>query len=257
MNPEKHHTPMTEAILKEMSPEDAFTRLVQGNDRFLSKVKGISSEPKDPRDLREFLITTSSPEGGQFPFAVILSCIDSRMPTETLFDQSIGDVFNTRIAGNFVNQDVLGGMEFACDRENKKGEFIGAKLILVLGHNQCGAIAGATQSAYPGCFKNNYKIESESEEGNLIHMLGNLTTAAKATRFDLPDGKNCKDENWQNEFVDRVAKTNVELTINNIRLQSKVLRDLNNQGKIRIEGAMYDIKSGKVTFSSLDRAIPM
>ena len=242
MNPEKHLKPMTEDILSKMSPKDAFTRLVEGNDRFLSKVKGNLPDPEGVRNYRNFIDTTSGE--GQFPFAAILSCMDSRMPTETLFDQFIGDVFNIRIAGNFVNQDILGGMEFACTS--------GVKLILVLGHDQCGAIVGAARSVHPLCFKQNYVLESD--EDNLTPMLENLIPAVKSTSFNLPEGVSCQDEEWQSRFIDRVAKTNVDLTINNIRLRSKVIRELHDQGKIDIQGATYNISDGKVTFFSHDRA---
>ncbi|MCG8331105.1 MAG: carbonic anhydrase [Chitinophagales bacterium] len=237
-----HFQPMTEDTLRDMSPSDALNRLKSGNKRFLKQLDG---EFEKRRKLRKFVNETSSK--GQFPFAIVLSCVDSRMPTEILFDQSIGDIFNARIAGNFVNEDILGSMEFACSRTNKKGELIGSKLILVLGHTSCGAVGGAFQKVYPECF--GLKEDEVEFPANLGQMLENITPAIKVTSLDMAVGKYCKGDKWKSKFVNRAAENNVALTIKNILIRSDTLRGLYNNGDIGIEGAMYDIKTGKVTFN--------
>lgn len=246
---------MTEEALLKMTPEDALDRLVQGNKRFLEEIRKSCPHEEDEeeqeqeqvvepkRDLCDFISKTSSV--GQFPFAVVLSCIDSRMPTETLFDQFIGDIFNARIAGNFVNRDILGSMEFACGRLNETGKLIGAKLILVLGHNHCGAIAGAAASVHPECFNKNYEVESVDD--NLGPMLKELEPAVKGTKPEDPDLNECKTKEWQQDFVNRAAKTNVELTKENIICMSNALKKLVEDDKVIIRGAMYDITNGRVT----------
>lgn len=196
-----------------MTPESALQALKEGNQRFQENIKL-------DRNLQEQVAQTSK---GQYPFATVLSCIDSRVPAEMVFDQGIGDIFSARIAGNFVNKDILGSMEFAC-------KLAGTKLIVVLGHTACGAVKGACDDA---------------KLGNLTGMLENIKPAVDAVAEPADASK----RNSQNiEFVNEVATKNVELTIERIKAESPVLADMNDNGEIEIVGAMYDIHSGAVTF---------
>ena len=195
-----------------MTPAAAMQHLKEGNSRFINKSTA-------ERDHNKQVAETS---GGQFPFAIVLSCVDSRIPTEIVFDQGIGDVFNARIAGNFVNEDILGSMEFAC-------KLAGAKFILVLGHTACGAVKGACDNA---------------ELGNLTGLLGKLKPAVEAT----PDTGGSDRSSANNEFVDAVALKNVVLTIEQIKEKSPVLKEMLDNGEIGISGAMYKIDSGEVEF---------
>lgn len=171
------------------------------------------------RDLLQQVSETST---GQFPFATVLSCIDSRVSSELIFDQGIGDIFSVRIAGNFVNEDILGSMEFAC-------KLAGTKLVLVLGHTACGAVKGACDHA---------------RLGNLTALINKIEPAVEAV-------KEPADESIRNssnsDFVNEVAAQNVKMTIENIRNQSEVLKEMEDAGEIQILGGMYDIQSGKVT----------
>ena len=200
----------------EMTPASALEALRAGNDRFLA---GQATE----RNLMQQVEQTT---GGQWPFAVVLSCIDSRAPAELLFDQGIGDVFNIRIAGNFANEDILGSMEFAC-------KVAGAKLILVLGHTACGAIKGACDSV---------------ELGNLTGMLKKLRPAVDATAEPSDPAQRTS---ANAAFVDDVARNNVEQTKANIVERSQLLREMLDDGEIGIAGAIYDVRSGKVDFGDL------
>lgn len=206
----KAHTKETQNT---MTPEKAVQFLKEGNQRFQNNLKAN-------RNLLEQVNDTSS---GQFPFATILSCIDSRVSAELVFDQGLGDIFSVRIAGNFVNQDILGSMEFAC-------KLAGTKVIVVLGHTSCGAIKGACDDA---------------KLGNLTAMLGKIKPAVRAVI--TPEDKSLR--NSKNlEFVDNVAAKNVLLTINRIKDESPVLDEMEDNGEIKIVGAMYDINTGEVTF---------
>ncbi len=196
-----------------MTPQKSLDLLKEGNARFQNNLKAN-------RDLLEQVKQTGK---GQFPFATILSCIDSRVSSELIFDQGIGDVFSVRIAGNFVNEDILGSMEFAC-------KLAGTKLIVVLGHTACGAVKGACDDA---------------KLGNLTAMLSKIKPAVNS----VVEPKDQKLRNSSNiEFVNNVAKKNVELTIDQIMKESDVLAEMQNNGKIQIIGAMYDINTGKVSF---------
>ncbi|MBV8156515.1 MAG: carbonic anhydrase, partial [Dyella sp.] len=159
---------------------------------------------------------------GQYPAAVILSCIDSRAPAEIICDAGIGDTFNARVAGNIANDDLLGSMEFAC-------AVAGAKLVLVMGHTACGAIKGAIDSA---------------KLGNLTGLLEKIKPAVEATKFD--GERSSKND----AFVNAVAATNVRHTIDEIRRRSDVLAGLEKDGKIKIVGSMYQLVGGKVEFFS-------
>ena len=206
----KAHTKETQST---MTPEKSLQYLKEGNIRFQNNLK---SNP----NLLEQVNDTSE---GQFPFATILSCIDSRVSAELVFDQGLGDIFSVRIAGNFVNQDILGSMEFAC-------KLAGTKLIVVLGHTSCGAVKGACDDA---------------KLGNLTAMLDKIKPAVNAVTspedVSLRNSKNL-------EFVDNVAVKNVQLTMVRILKESDVLADMQNKGEVMIVGAMYDINTGAVTF---------
>jgi carbonic anhydrase len=199
---------MTKETQTAMTTQQALTRLKEGNQRFVE-----SQQTK--RNYSQQVIETST---GQFPFAIVLGCVDSRVPPEAIFDLGIGDVFSARIAGNFVNPDILGSMEFAT-------KVVGSKLVLVLGHTMCGAIQGAYEDV---------------ELGNLTGLLGKLKPAvAAAKEAASSDG---------DPSIDAIAEMNVRLTIENIKHESPILKELWENGDIAIEGAMYDVATGKVTF---------
>jgi len=203
------HTQESQAAV---TPELALQLLKEGNQRFLDKTTLNRSFDKQ--------IELTS--GGQYPFAAIVSCIDSRIPTEIVFDQGIGDVFNARIAGNFVNQDILGSLEFAC-------KLAGSKLIVIMGHTSCGAVKGACDHA---------------ELGNLTAMLDNITPALNEVK--TAEGIDRSSKNI--DFVNEVAVQNVHLTISRLKADSPVLKEMIDNGEINVVGAMYDVASGKVSF---------
>lgn len=206
----KAHTKETQST---MTPEKSLQYLKEGNIRFQNNLKAN-------RNLLEQVNDTSD---GQFPFATILSCIDSRVSAELVFDQGLGDIFSVRIAGNFVNEDILGSMEFAC-------KLAGTKLIVVLGHTSCGAVKGACDDA---------------KLGNLTTMLAKIKPAVNAVTspedVSLRNSKN-------SEFVDNVSTKNVLLTMERILEESDVLAVMQSKGEVKIVGAMYDINTGAVTF---------
>jgi carbonic anhydrase len=191
-----------------MTPSTALAALREGNARF-------AAGKRTPRDLGAEVRSSAS---GQYPFAAIVSCMDSRAPVEILFDQGIGDVFSLREAGNVIDVDVLGGLEYAA-------KVVGVKLILVLGHSHCGAVKGAVDGV---------------ELGNLTALLAKIRAAITGP---VPEGKS-KDE----AFVAKVAKENVRHSMKEIREQSPVLREMLDSGKLGLAGAMYDIETGKVAF---------
>jgi carbonic anhydrase len=195
---------------KNLTPEQALELLKAGNKRFK---KGEMAN----RDLREQVSATA---GGQYPFAVILSCQDSRTSSEVLFDLNKGDAFSIRIAGHVVNEDVLGGLEFST-------RLMGARLIAVIGHTRCGAIRGAIDSA---------------ELGNLTALLGRINPAVESSlngrRRDSNDG----------ELVEAVAKANVLLAMRQIRDRSSIIKELLDSGQVGLVGGMYNLANGKVTF---------
>ncbi len=206
----KAHTRETQAT---MTPQKSLQYLKEGNQRFQNNLKAH-------RNLLEQVNDTSD---GQFPFATILSCIDSRVSAELVFDQGLGDIFSVRIAGNFVNEDILGSMEFAC-------KLAGTKLIVVLGHTSCGAVKGACDDA---------------KMGNLTKLIEKITPAVNA----VPEPKDASLRNSENlDFVDNVAEKNVLLTIDRIHAESPILTEMEKSGEIMIIGAMYDINTGEVKF---------
>ena len=206
----KAHTQETQAAI---TPNAAIDLLKEGNQRFQTN-KEVN------RNLLEQVADTST---GQYPIATVLHCVDSRVSAELIFDQGIGDVFSIRIAGNFVNDDILGSMEFTC-------KLAGTKVIVVLGHTACGAVKGACDDA---------------KLGNLTTLLSKLKPAVEAVSepsdTSLRNSKNI-------DFVNNVAAKNVHMTMENIRLKSSVLQEMEENGEIKIVGAMYDIKDGSVTF---------
>jgi len=208
----KVHTKESQAT---MTPEKALQFLTEGNERFQNNLKANRNLLQQINDTRD----------GQFPFATILSCIDSRVSAELVFNQGLGDIFSVRIAGNFVNEDILGSMEFAC-------KLAGTKLVVVLGHTSCGAIKGACDHA---------------RLGNLTKLIEKIEPAVYAVNEPQEEAlRNSKNL----EFVDAVSVKNVELTIERIRKESPVLKELEEDGDIKIVGAMYDIATGAVEFYS-------
>ena len=196
-----------------INPSMATQMLKDGNARF------TSGNPLN-RDLHKQVKETAT---GQYPFAAVVSCIDSRIPTEVIFDQGIGDIFNARVAGNFVNEDILGSLEFAC-------KLAGSKVIVVMGHTSCGAVKGACDHA---------------KLGNLTQMLDKIMPAVDGTSTNEGEERNSSNT----DFVNRVAQKNVDLTIEDIKAKSPVLKEMLDNGEIDIVGAMYDVKSGAVSFS--------
>jgi len=202
------HTKETQEIL---TPDLIIDILKKGNQRFVNNIKAH-------RNLLEQVNETST---GQFPFAAILSCIDSRTSAELIFDQGLGDIFSIRIAGNILNEDILGSMEFAC-------KIAGSKLIVVLGHTNCGAIIGACDDIKLGHLtilvnkiKPSIEVETETESDR--------------------NGKNIK-------FVENVSVNNVKLTVEGIRRRSPILSEMEREKKIKIIGGMYDVETGIVKF---------
>lgn len=204
------HTAKSQA---EMTTVSAVEQLKSGNQRFLNKDFLV-------RNFNEQVLETAD---GQYPFAAVVSCIDSRIPTEVVFDQGIGDIFNARIAGNFINADILGSLEFAC-------KLAGSKLIVIMGHTSCGAVKGACDHA---------------ELGNLTQMLQKIAPAVEAVK--TAEGVDRSSKNL--DFVNEVSAVNVAMTIENVKQQSPVLNEMYEAGEIDIVGAMYDVKTGLVTFS--------
>jgi len=201
---------LTQAQRAKLTPDDILALMKKGNKRFST----------GKREDHNYLAQQRASAKGQHPMAVLLSCIDSRAPAETIMDLKIGDTFNSRVAGNVESPDILGSMEFACKVE-------GAKLVLVMGHTSCGAIKGAIDNA---------------ELGNLTGLLAKIKPAVEATTSS-------GDRTSKNAaFVDAVARKNVELTIANIRRDSPVLADMEKQGAIKVAGAMYNLETGVVDF---------
>ena len=203
----------TKETQNQMTPISALNALKEGNTRFVNGTQAL-------RDLMKQVEQTST---GQYPFATVLSCIDSRVSSEHIFDQGMGDIFSVRIAGNFVNEDILGSMEFAC-------KLAGTKLVVVLGHTACGAVKGACDHA---------------RLGNLTALINKIEPAVEAVTEPQDESQRTS---ANIDFVNEVAKKNVLMTIDNIRSSSEVLKDMEDAGAIQIIGGMYDIKTGQVNF---------
>lgn len=207
---------LSESLTKEqrdsMTPAQVIDELKKGNERFRTGKMAP----------RNYLAEKRSSAAGQYPAAVVLGCLDSRVPAEIVFDVGIGDTFVGRVAGNVVNDDMLGSMEFACAAS-------GAKVVLVLGHTACGAVKGAIDDVVLG---------------NLTGLLARIKPAIPATKFD--GEKSSKNAT----YVDAVARTNVTRVLAEIRRRSPVLEELEKKGNIKITGAMYDLATGLVDFVS-------
>ena len=207
-----------------MNAQTKETQLALNHDQIIDLLKeGNARFVNNKKSDRNLNLQVEQTSGGQFPFATVLSCIDSRIPVETILDQGIGDLFSVRIAGNFVNDDILGSMEFAC-------KLAGSKVLVVMGHTSCGAVKGACDGA---------------ELGKLTGMLNKIKPAVNA----VENPKEAAARTSANlDFVNDVARKNVELTLEAIRSGSEVLGEMEAKGDIKLIGAMYDVATGKVSF---------
>jgi len=198
----------TKAIQDSQSPSGILEMLKDGNKRFLAN-------NKSPRDLNNQVSETAA---GQFPHAVVLSCIDSRVPVELVFDQGIGDIFSARVAGNIINEDILGSIEYGC-------KVAGSKLVIVMGHTKCGAVTAACKRV---------------ELGNITPLLSKILPAV-----DEVIGANGEvtDSN-----IEKVSVVNINNAISRMRSESAILNEMEKEGSIQIVGAVYEVASGKVNF---------
>ncbi|MGH8550485.1 MAG: bifunctional SulP family inorganic anion transporter/carbonic anhydrase [Methylococcales bacterium] len=211
LEPVKNRLPQTRADQQALSPADVLDILKEGNRRFVNNLKSNRNMLEQINESRE----------DQFPMAIILSCIDSRTSSELIFDQGLGDIFSVRVAGNVINEDILGCMEYAC-------KAAGSKLIVVLGHSNCGAVKGAC---------------ADLRMGNLSRLLDKIKPAIEIIRSEYP-----ANDPADPDFVQRVADRNVQVSREQIRNRSQILREMEAGGKIGIVGAMYHIESGNVEF---------
>jgi carbonic anhydrase len=202
---------LTKAIQAGITPSMALALLQEGNKRFVNNLKVN----------RNLLQQANETSDGQHPFAVILSCIDSRTSVELIFDQGLGDVFSIRIAGSIINEDILGSMEFAC-------KVAGAKFIVVLGHTKCGAVKGACDHV---------------EMGNLTALLAKLQPAVYDEKTETENR-----HSGNGEFVEKVSVINVKRTVHAVLERSPILKEMIADGSIGIVGGTHDIASGAVTF---------
>ena len=208
---ERRHV-MTKAEQDSLTPDKVLQEFIEGNERFNN---GNITEREHSENIRK------AATGGQFPKAMVLSCLDSRVPVEDVFDQGIGDVFVGRVAGNFVNTDLLGSMEFAC-------KIAGAKLIIVMGHQHCGAVKGAIDDVHLG---------------NITSMLANIKPAVEMSK-NFEGEKSSKNE----AFVKLVAQNNIKNTMAQISAKSEILKEMEAKGEIKIVGAFYTLRTGKLEF---------
>jgi carbonic anhydrase len=202
---------LTKEMQAQLTPLGSLDLLKEGNKRFVSNLKVN----------RNLLQQVNETAEGQYPFAFILSCIDSRTSAELIFDQGLGDIFSCRIAGNVLNDDIIGSMEFAC-------KMAGSKVIVVLGHTKCGAVRGACD---------NVRL------GKLTGLLTKLKPAVEAEKWTLNDRSSANPT-----FVENVARLNVSETVNQIPKSSPILADLIKTGNIILVGAMYNVETGVVEF---------
>jgi carbonic anhydrase len=202
---------LTKELQNAITPTIAVDLLKAGNNRFINNLK-VS---------RNLLQQANETSDGQHPFAVILSCIDSRTSAELIFDQGLGDVFSVRIAGNILNEDILGSMELGC-------KLVGAKILVVLGHTRCGAVKGACDHI---------------EMGNLTALLTKIRPAVE-DETTIKENRNSYNE----EFVEKVSTINVKRTVKAITERSPILKEMIESGQIGIVGGSHDITTGKVTF---------
>ncbi len=199
---------ITREVQQEFTPETVLEALLEGNKRYVNN------------NLTAFNVSKLVDQtiAGQFPKAVILSCIDSRVPVEIVFDLNIGDIFVARVAGNFANEDILGSMEYAC-------KVAGSKLVVVLGHTYCGAVTSAVQQV---------------KMGNITSMLSKIQPAIDTLEYE---GEKSADNK---EYLDKVCECNVKNTIKEVRLNSPILKEMEDNGEIKIVGGVYDLDTGKV-----------
>ena len=205
------NTAITKDVQGGLTPNSVLQGLLDGNNRY-------TNDNLTASNVSELVKQTT---GGQFPKAVILSCIDSRVPVEMVFDQTIGDVFVARVAGNFENVDILGSMEYSC-------AVAGSKLVMVLGHESCGAVKAACDGV---------------ELGNITAMLDNIIPAAKLSSEQVEGEANSSNP----AFVAKTVENNVRLTMDRIREKSKILQEMEDNGEIQIVGGVYSLTTGKVT----------
>ena len=198
----------TKETQQSLSPKGAIDLLVDGNKRFIDNQK----------ENRDLLMQVSQTSSGQFPFAAVLSCIDSRVPVELVFDQGIGDLFSVRVAGNIINEDVLGSLEYSC-------KVAGSKVIVVLGHTACGAVNSACKGV----------------------ELGNITPLLEKIKPAIANIKSKSSDNYELN-CDDVSDENVRVSISQIRSESPILAEMEQNGEIKIVGASYSVENGKVTF---------
>jgi len=201
---------ITKSIQDTLTPSSVLQDLLDGNNRFTSN----NAQAVDNSALVE------QTEGGQFPKAVVLSCIDSRVPVETVLDQAIGDIFVARVAGNFENVDILGSLEYSC-------KAAGSKLVMVLGHESCGAVKAACDGV---------------ELGNITAMLDNIMPAVRQSANEVEGVA----DSSNSEFVAKTVENNVKLTIDRIREKSPILKEMEEKGEINIVGGVYKLSTGKV-----------
>jgi len=198
----------TKEIQDSQTPSGVLEMLKDGNKRFIAN-------DKSPRDLNGQVLETAT---GQFPHAVVLSCIDSRVPVEFVFDQGIGDIFSARVAGNVINEDVLGSIEYGC-------KVAGSKLVVVMGHTKCGAVTSACKRV---------------ELGNITSLLSKITPAVNEV---LAVG-----DEVTSEKIEKVNEINIHNAISRMRSESAILNEMEKEGAIQIVGAVYDVASGNVNF---------
>ena len=204
------NTAISKEVQSGLTPDSVLTDLLNGNQRFINnKTEAV--------DNSALIAQTTT---GQFPKAVVLSCIDSRVPVETVLDQAIGDVFVARVAGNFENADILGSLEYSC-------KVAGSKLVLVLGHEACGAVKAACDGV---------------ELGNITHLLSNILPAVKQSADEVDGEANSSNS----AFVAKTVENNVKLTIERIREKSPILKEMEDAGEIKIVGGVYSLHTGKV-----------
>lgn len=201
---------ITKQVQDRLTPDSVLDDLLEGNARFTNG----NSQSTDNSAL------VNQTTGGQYPKAVVLSCIDSRVPVETVLDQAIGDIFVARVAGNFENVDILGSLEYSCN-------VAGSKLILVLGHESCGAVKAACDGV---------------ELGNITEMLSKIMPAVKKSAIEVDGEANSSNK----AFVSKTVENNVLLTIDRIRQKSQILAEMEDNGEIKIVGGVYSLQTGKV-----------
>lgn len=200
---------ISKEALSNTTPYEVLQELLAGNERFVTNSLRDKNYPNEIKNTIK----------AQYPSAIVLGCVDSRVPVEIIFDQAIGDLFVSRVAGNFENDDILASMEYAC-------KVVGSKLIMVLGHSGCGAVKATCDDV---------------KMGHITDLVSRIKPAITKTSFDGEVSSKNK------ECVDAVAKTNVSLTIQRIREKSTILKELEDNGNIKIQGAFYDISRGKVS----------